>query len=312
MEKWFMVLLDSLKSRKKLYFSVLFIALIVLIKKNSPSFYGILHEEFSRTITVFYNHIYSSVTMFIFIFLFYWLARISDKKYSQRLKNEFEGLKRRESSSSEPLKTQVKDYMRQNKMVREITIINGTQSTIQYVRGWVEVYKSNKRIRLYPFEVKQLRANKKHQIHLDDLSDEENIIDEFNTFLEKINLNDESENDLFLYGWKRYLIRGDLNDYKRSLLEKVTGLNLKWLKRIFCEEVIDKIKSYFRIYTHFRNYRPVKGNAIKNLLRISFVNIPIVCIILFAVYFLLRDFGVLLYELFIIWFEFLSLVFNTL
>ncbi|WP_088830572.1 hypothetical protein [Paenibacillus tyrfis] len=139
-----------------------------------------------------------------------------------------------DSSVKEPIFTQIKDYMSYIKgertRAREVILSNVSENTIDYMRGWVEIYRSNKRIRLLPFEVKYLRANKKQQVYFDALSVEEDTIDEFHTFLEEIRVNEKILNNQFLYGYKGYRIYPNINEMILSPMERITGFNLKWLK----------------------------------------------------------------------------------
>lgn len=64
MEKWFSILLDSLKSHKKLHFIMFLLIFAFLIKRYSPYLYTLLHDAVRESISSFYTHTITSIVIF--------------------------------------------------------------------------------------------------------------------------------------------------------------------------------------------------------------------------------------------------------
>lgn len=256
-------ILDYFKQKHSKIHSLILILLAFYLSTKYWNFVNITYKTIIKSLKEISFHSVSLIfiiTVFIGIrFLFKYSdnkTKEQNEKYDKPRDFESEKRKHIQVILTETKRDVIKDY----KKTLEIVIKNISEQDIDYIKGFVSIYKDKKRIYKIDFETKCLCKYFSERILYDVIDIELRNWNYFDIFIEKVKTIDDINENFIIDGKRIIRTYSQILNYSKFYDYKLFGFrtkyNLVWLKQKFKREVFPSIKFFYAKRSYHFYKRP--------------------------------------------------------
>lgn len=303
-------IMDEIKTRnEKLYIFILMIMLILLIAKFWDRVI-LINEILFKSMAIVLNHIVSSIFVIILIVFKIYIFKLSDEKSQEKIDAYNNSLIEESKNNGYFSVKLIERYEKLNKdygNTLQIIINNNSDERIEYLKGYISLYKNFIKISQVNFEINHIDRNYGEKVYYDFIDHNKLFWDGFDIYVSKIKIRDKVEEGLFYKGTRftrtHYLILNLNRFYDYKICGIRTKYNLIWLKENFRRNVLYRIRyfcSHNIIYLKKIPLIEYLKRSIFRLIRISLV-ITSVFTIFIGILLALLDVGDFCIDLFNLW-----------
>ncbi len=306
-------IIDEIKARNgTLYTGILIIAGCFLIAKFGDKVI-LIKEALFQSIILFLPHMGSIIFVVVLLVIKKYLFKLSDKKSQEKIDQYNKPLI---AESKDNKYFSVKLIEKYEKLDKEygntlqIIIKNKSVNRIEYLKGYISLYKNLIKISQVDFEINHMDKYSGEKVYYDFIDHNKLFWDGFDIYVSKIKSKDKVEEDLFYEGnhfiRTHYFLLNIDSFYDYKICGIRSKYNLIWLKEKFRRIIVARIRhSCSRHIIHFRRIPFIQSlkEGFFRLIRISLVIIGTL-IVLIGIFLVLFDLGNMFIDLFHLWKEY--------
>lgn len=312
-------IIDEIKTKSTyIYITILLVFVYYLVVK----FWGLVAltgETMYQSIIALVPHLGSILMAVILLATIMYFLKLSDKKSKERIDEYDKPLKVESEGKGYISAKLIERYGKLNNTegeILEVIIKNESDKDIDYIKGYVVLYKQFTRISKIPFEFDNLREVYSERIFYNFVDHKKLFWDGFDIYVSEIQFNEKTERNFAIRGnhfvRTHYFVLNLNKFYDFKILGIRTRYNLVWLKEKIKKEILVRVRHFCSkrvIYFHRRLFFLELRDRILRYLRVILV-VLVLLIILLAIVLLLIDIIKALGILFVIWKEYFRQIVN--
>lgn len=296
------------KKRKFFFVLLMIVVVVMLAKKYLFPVYQVIIKSVESTIQIVVLYYYAAIFMFIILVISCLLLKKSDNEFKKEVEEHHPDYENYVSSSKVPIETKVYEKYEkidgEYKKTRKLSIHNGLEEKIEYIKGSVQFYYYRERVFVIDFEVSDIGVYRGHRIFYGIVDRPNRWWNEFNIKIDIIKAGSYEKENLRLSGVHffptHFLI---LNRYNYIRIGKFRlPYEISWLKNSWFRRIRAYIRWHFRRRNRYGRltYKQYYGDLFKNWCRIV-ISIPIIIGSIGGVGFFIGSFFIMMYKIFKLW-----------
>lgn len=282
---------------------------MLILKNNNYVIYHIIITAIEDSFNIFFSYYYVLIFVFIIFLITYLLLKKSDNEFQKDLKKHYPGFYHHVSNSNFPIETRVFEKFEhigsEYKYTREISILNGLNEKIDYIKGAVEFYDNRERICAVDFELKNIETGRGQRLFCGVVENPERMWNEFNTKVECIKSSNCFKENLEIVGVlfirTHFLI---LNKFKYIYVGnyKLLPYEISWLSDLWHHTIVPRIRWHFKTRKVFGRitYGQYYIDLFKNYSRII-ISLPFILAFIAFFSFLIYSTGLVVFRTILVW-----------
>ncbi|MBM7853788.1 hypothetical protein JOC37_000153 [Desulfohalotomaculum tongense] len=312
-------IIDEIKERNVVIYIIILLIFTCFLMVKFLDLVVLTGKSLFKSIIILFLHWKSMLFIVVLFVIVRYLFKLSDRKSQEEIDKYNKPLEV-ESKGREYIS--VKLIERHEKLnnvdgrVLDIVIKNESDNDINYIKGYISLYKRLTRVSKIDFEINNLRELFSERVFYDFIDHEKLFWDGFDIYVYQIQVGDKIDNNFTIEG--NHFIRtyffelnlGEFYDFKIFGIR--TRYNLIWLKKKVRREILPRIRFFYSKQTVYFCRRPFLlelMNAVSRYLRLLLV-ISVLFIIILAAIFVLIDIGKALISLFVVWKHYFQQIVN--
>ncbi|QIB27926.1 hypothetical protein [Caloranaerobacter azorensis] len=305
-------IIDEIKEKSVVIYTIILLSFTCFLLVKFWNLVVLTREALFKSVIILALHWESILFIIVLFITVRYLFKLSNEKSQEEIDRYHKPLEVESKCRRYISAKLIERYGKLNNVygkILEIVIRNESHSDINYVKGYISLYKDFTRISKIDFEIDNFRKLFSERVFYDFIDHKKLFWDGFDIYVYQIRIGDKIDNNFTIEG--NHFIR---THYLELNLEKFydfrifgvkTKYNLAWLKKKVREKILYGIQFFYserRIHFYQKSFllKLIDIDIISRYLRFLLV-IFVLFIILLAIVFLLTDIGKVLLALYEVW-----------